>query len=58
MELSAQVWKSVAACAHEEDEMKQTKTTWWYTVTGGLVLKIFKSTQVKYNGGGVNYICK
>ena len=27
MELSAQVWKSVAACAHEEDEMKQTKTT-------------------------------
>ena len=27
MELSAHVWKSGGACAHEEDDMKQTKTT-------------------------------
>ena len=31
MELSAHVWKSVAACAHKEDDMKQTKMTWIMT---------------------------
>ena len=27
MELSAHVWKSGTACAHEEDDRKQTKMT-------------------------------
>jgi hypothetical protein len=32
MELSAHVWKLGAACAQEEDNMKQTRTTGWYTL--------------------------
>ena len=32
MVLSAHVWKFVAACANEEDDMKQAKTTGWYTL--------------------------
>ena len=32
MEWSAHVWKLGAACAHEEDDMKQTKMAGWYTV--------------------------
>jgi hypothetical protein len=30
MDLSAHVWKFVAACANEEDDMKKTKTTGCY----------------------------
>ena len=49
MVLSAHVWKLGAACAHEEDGMKQTKTTGYILQTGGLVLDINKFLKVIYN---------
>ena len=45
-ELSAHVWKSGAASAHEKDNMKQINTTGWYTVNwkvGIKDLQIYKS---------------
>ena len=39
MELSAYVWKLGGACAHEEDNMKQTKTTGWYTLNWWIGIK-------------------
>ena len=48
MELSAHVWKSVAACAHEEDDMKQTKTA---KMTG---LRIICRARPCLNGVGHN----
>ena len=55
MDLSAHVWKFVAACANEEDDMKQTKTIGYILQTGGLVLDIKKFMKVRYNFGGVNW---
>ena len=38
-ELSAHVWKSGAASAHEKDNMKQINTTGWYTVNWKVGIK-------------------
>ena len=60
MELSAHVLKLGAAYTHKEDDMKQTKTTGWYTLIWWVDikdLKIYKSKIYDYirffgvNGG-------
>ena len=51
MKLSAFVWKLGAACANEDDDMKQTKTTGWYTLIWWVDikdLKIYKSKIYDY----------
>ena len=39
MELSEHVWILGAACPHEEDDIKQTKTTGWYTLNWWVGIK-------------------
>ena len=56
MELSPHICKSSTACAHEKDDIKQTRTTRWiiYCTLDGVELKIYKSIKVNYKFGGVH----
>jgi hypothetical protein len=55
MKLSAHVCKSIVACAHEETNKRQTKTTGLiiYCTIDGVGLQIYKSTKVNFNFPGV-----